>query len=178
MNRQRLIRNRDVRFSRWRPYPLPSIPPSLVLISSDSSWNWAASVLTVQEGQKVSLDWYIGRLTAEHGIISFTFFDFDALQKRENECATGKSILNSRAPDSSRGGSTARSQHRMGRLWGWVCAVEEAPQGCQTSRQSLCCGGEPTGISTPRSRYHSIIHCMINCNRTNRLVPSEIIVYV
>ena len=76
----------------------------------------------------MSLDWYIGRLTAEHGIISFTFFDSDALQKREKERATGKSILNSRAPDSSRGGSTARSQHRMGRL-------------------SLCCGGGPTGIS-------------------------------
>jgi len=68
---------------------------------------------TIKEGHKVSLDWYIGRLTAEHGIISFTFFDSDALQKREKERATGKSILNSRAPDSSRGGSTARSHHRM-----------------------------------------------------------------
>ena len=70
------------------------------------------SVLTFQEGHNVSLDWYIGRLTTEHGIISFTFFDSDALQKREKERAhaTGKS---SRAPDSNRGGSTARSQHRM-----------------------------------------------------------------
>jgi len=71
---------------------------------------------TVGQGHKVSLDWYIGRLTAEHGIMNFTFFDSDSLQRREAERAKGKSIMSVKAPDTSRsraGGSTARSSRRM-----------------------------------------------------------------
>merc|ERR1712166_334689 len=54
---------------------------------------------TVGQGHKVSLDWYIGRLTAEHGIMNFTFFDSDSLQRREAERAKGKSIMSVKAPD-------------------------------------------------------------------------------
>eukprot|EP00656_Telonema_subtile_P024177 TRINITY_DN2611_c0_g1_i1.p1 TRINITY_DN2611_c0_g1~~TRINITY_DN2611_c0_g1_i1.p1 ORF type:complete len:238 (-),score=58.72 TRINITY_DN2611_c0_g1_i1:60-773(-) len=56
---------------------------------------------TVGQGRKVSIDWYIGRMNAEHGILSFSFFDSDSLQKRESERAKGKGILATKAPDLS-----------------------------------------------------------------------------
>lgn len=74
---------------------------------------------TIGQGRKTHIDCYIGRLCAEHGILNFTFFDSDSLQKRESERAKGKHILSTKAPDStfapqsSRGPSTTRSRRPL-----------------------------------------------------------------
>eukprot|EP00658_Telonema_sp_P-2_P086035 TRINITY_DN9955_c0_g1_i7.p1 TRINITY_DN9955_c0_g1~~TRINITY_DN9955_c0_g1_i7.p1 ORF type:complete len:546 (+),score=184.54 TRINITY_DN9955_c0_g1_i7:46-1638(+) len=73
---------------------------------------------TIGQGRKVSIDWYIGRMSAEHGILSFTFFDSDSLQKREAERTKGKHILSTRAPDNSlgpQGGGSGRGTARSRR---------------------------------------------------------------
>lgn len=74
---------------------------------------------TVGSGRKCNIDFYIGRLTAEHGILSFNFFDTEALQMREKERARGMHILSTAPPDGpvqvkgggmAGGRSTARSR--------------------------------------------------------------------
>jgi len=54
---------------------------------------------TVGSGRKVNIDFYIGRLSAEHGIMSFNFFDTEALQSRESERQQGANILATNPPD-------------------------------------------------------------------------------
>merc|ERR1711998_772625 len=54
---------------------------------------------TVGSGRKVNIDFYIGRLMAEHGILSFNFFDTESLQRREAERARGMHILSTAPPD-------------------------------------------------------------------------------
>jgi hypothetical protein len=73
---------------------------------------------TAGSGRKVNIDFYIGRITAEHGILSFNFFDTEALQRREAERARGMHILATAPPDGpsqvkggmASGRSTARSR--------------------------------------------------------------------
>jgi len=73
---------------------------------------------TVGSGRKVNIDFYIGRITAEHGILQFNFFDTEALQRREAERARGMHILATQPPDGpsqvkggmAGGRSTARSR--------------------------------------------------------------------
>jgi len=60
-------------------------------------------------GRKVNIDFYIGRLSGEHGILNFNFFDTEALQRRESERAQGSNILNTNPPD----GSSQMSQRGM-----------------------------------------------------------------
>merc|ERR1711939_1092156 len=54
---------------------------------------------TVGSGRKVNIDLYIGRVYAEHGILQFSFFDTESLQRRESERAQGANILATSAPD-------------------------------------------------------------------------------
>lgn len=54
---------------------------------------------TVGSGRRVNIDFYIGRITAEHGILSFNFFDTESLQRREAERARGLHILATAPPD-------------------------------------------------------------------------------
>jgi len=54
---------------------------------------------TVGSGRKVNVDFYIGRLYAEHGILQFSFFDTEALQRREAERSRGMHILSTAPPD-------------------------------------------------------------------------------
>merc|ERR1711988_1710255 len=54
---------------------------------------------TVGSGRKVNIDFYIGRLTAEHGIMQFNFFDTESLQHREHERQQGMHILATQPPD-------------------------------------------------------------------------------
>merc|ERR1711988_1839536 len=76
---------------------------------------------TVGSGRKVNIDFYIGRLSAEHGILQFSFFDTEALQHREAQRAKGMSILSTSPPDGpaqvkhgmAGGRSTARSRRSM-----------------------------------------------------------------
>merc|ERR1711977_294923 len=66
---------------------------------------------TIGQGRKVSIDWYIGRMNAEHGIMNFSFFDSDSLQRRESERAKGKHILLTKAPDSAFAPQMSSRQH-------------------------------------------------------------------
>merc|ERR1711988_1742307 len=76
---------------------------------------------TVGSGRKVNIDFYIGRLSAEHGILQFSFFDTEALQHREAQRAKGMPILATNPPDGpaqvkagmAGGRSTARSRRSV-----------------------------------------------------------------
>lgn len=74
---------------------------------------------TVGSGRKVNIDMYIGRITAEHGILSFTFFDTEAMQRRESERARGAHILSTAPPDGPSqikgGGMSGRQTNRSRR---------------------------------------------------------------
>lgn len=76
---------------------------------------------TAGSGRKVNIDFYIGRLSAEHGIMQFSFFDTEAMQNREAQRAKGTHILSTNPPDGpaqvkggmAGGRDTARSRRSM-----------------------------------------------------------------
>jgi len=94
---------------------------------------------TMGSGRKVNIDFYIGRISAEHGILQFSFFDTEALQRREAERSKGMHILSTHPPDGPsqmKGGMasgrntqrTARSRRTAtARSWG-SAPPEELPE--------------------------------------------------
>lgn len=105
---------------------------------------------TVGSGRKVSIDMYIGRITAEHGILAFTFFDTESLQRRESERAQGANILATSAPD---GGAQMKSGGMAGNR------ATARSRRTMSSRSQYSFGSEPPqedvqlslGVSAPPS---------------------------
>merc|ERR1711998_626407 len=121
---------------------------------------------TVGSGRKVNIDFYIGSLMAEHGILSFNFFDTESLQRREAERARGMHILSTQPPDGpvqvKGGGMSGRSTARSRRS--------------ASVRSSYSYGAEPPqpqvelslGISAPpvvAERHQSYMDPVMSANK-------------
>merc|ERR1711988_1936659 len=116
---------------------------------------------TVGSGRKVNIDFYIGRLTAEHGILSFSFFDTESLQRREAERARGMHILATQPPDGPvqvKGGGmagrkTARSR-RSGSVRSSYSYGAEPPQ--QDVQLSLGISAPPAVNSRSQANFDPV----------------------
>merc|ERR1711959_838553 len=104
---------------------------------------------TVGSGRKVNIDFYIGRLTAEHGILQFNFFDTGALERREAERSKGAHILSTNPPDGP-------PQVKAGGMAG-NRATARSRRGAISARSNYSYGSEPrqpelelnVGVSAP-----------------------------
>jgi len=123
---------------------------------------------TIGAGRKVSIDFYIGRLSAEHGIVQFNFFDTESLQHREHERQQGANILNTSPPD----GNSVNKQ-------GGMAGNRETARSRRTmsSRSNYSFGSEPPkedvqlslGISAPPSvneRHQTSVNPVKQSNRS------------
>merc|ERR1719230_274286 len=91
---------------------------------------------TVGSGRKVNIDFYIGRLMAEHGILSFNFFDTESLQRREAERARGMHILSTQPPDGP-------VQVKGGGMSGGRMTSRSRRSGAASARLGMSFGSEP-----------------------------------